>query len=72
MGRLFRTPRQRPYREHHHGREYIYIPANAPQMIASDDEDVISSRSSISPSIIGKLVDGTMAGPHCGPDYGPD
>jgi hypothetical protein len=50
----------------------VYIPANAPQMIASDDEDVISSRSSISPSIIGKPVNGTMAGPHCGPDYGPD
>jgi hypothetical protein len=48
--------------------------ANAPHtMIASpDDEDVISSRSSITPSIIGKAVDGTMAGPHCDPDYGPD
>jgi hypothetical protein len=52
----------------------IYITANAPHtMIASpDDEDVISSRSSFSPSIIGKAVDGTMARPHYDPDCGAD
>ena len=53
----------------------IYIPANAPHtLIASaDDEDVIFiAIKDLSQGIIGKAVDGTMAGPHYDPGYGPD
>jgi quercetin dioxygenase-like cupin family protein len=45
----------------------IYIPANAPHtLVASpDDEDVIFiAIKDLSQGIIGKAVDGTMAGPH--------
>ncbi len=53
----------------------IYIPANAPHTLvaAPDDEDVIFlAIKDLSQGIIGKAVDGTMAGPHYDPGYGPD
>jgi quercetin dioxygenase-like cupin family protein len=52
----------------------IYIPANAPHTLiaAADDEDVIFiAIKDLSQGIIGKAVDGTMAGPHYDPGYGP-
>jgi quercetin dioxygenase-like cupin family protein len=53
----------------------IYIPANAPHtLVASpDDEDVIFlAIKDLSQGIIGKAVDGTMAGPHYEPGFRPD
>jgi len=53
----------------------IYIPANAPHTLvaSADDEDVIFiAIKDLSQGIIGKAVDGTMAGPHYDPGYGPD
>ena len=52
----------------------IYIPANAPHTLvaAADDEDVIFiAIKDLSQGIIGKAVDGTMAGPHYDPGFGP-
>ena len=52
----------------------IYIPANAPHtLVASpDDEDVIFiAIKDLSQGIIGKAVDGTMAGPHYEKGYAP-
>jgi hypothetical protein len=52
----------------------IYIPANAPHtLVASpDDEDVIFiAIKDLSQGIIGKAVDGTMAGPHFEKGFGP-
>jgi len=52
----------------------IYIPANAPHtLVASpDDEDVIFiAIKDLSQGIIGKAVDGTMAGPHYEKGFGP-
>jgi quercetin dioxygenase-like cupin family protein len=52
----------------------IYIPANAPHnLVASpDDEDVIFiAIKDLSQGIIGKAVDGTMAGPHYEPGFDP-
>lgn len=51
----------------------IYIPANAPHaLVATQDEDVIFlAIKDLSQGIIGKAVDGTMAGPHYDPGFGP-
>ncbi|MGH8621262.1 MAG: cupin domain-containing protein [Burkholderiales bacterium] len=52
----------------------IYIPANAPHtLVASpEDEDVIFiAIKDLSQGIIGRAVDGTMAGPHFDPGFGP-
>ncbi len=53
----------------------IYIPANAPHtLVASpDDEDVIFiAIKDLSQGIIGKAVDGTMAGPHYEKGFAPE
>lgn len=52
----------------------IYIPANAPHtLVASpEDEDVIFiAIKDLSQGIIGRAVDGTMAGPHFEKGFGP-
>jgi quercetin dioxygenase-like cupin family protein len=52
----------------------IYIPANAPHTLvaSADDEDVIFiAIKDLSQGIIGKAVDGTMAGPHFEKGFGP-
>jgi len=51
----------------------IYIPANAPHtLVSTPDEDVIFlALKDLSQGIIGKAVDGTMAGPHYEPGFGP-
>lgn len=51
----------------------IYIPANAPHtLVSTQDEDVIFiAIKDLSQGIIGKAVDGTMAGPHYDPGFGP-
>ena len=51
----------------------IYIPANAPHtLVSTPDEDVIFiAIKDLSQGIIGKAVDGTMAGPHYDPGFGP-
>lgn len=50
----------------------IFVPANAPHtMVATPDEDVIFiAIKDLSQGIIGKAVDGTMAGPHYDPGFG--
>ena len=53
----------------------IYIPANAPHtLVASpEDEDVIFiAIKDLSQGIIGRAVDGTMAGPHYEKGFAPD
>ena len=53
----------------------IYIPANAPHTLVADpdDEDVIFlAIKDLSQGIIGRAVDGTMAGPHYEPGFRPD
>ncbi|MDH5533989.1 MAG: cupin domain-containing protein [Betaproteobacteria bacterium] len=51
----------------------IYIPANAPHtLVSTRDEDVIFiAIKDLSQGIIGRAVDGTMAGPHFDPGYAP-
>jgi quercetin dioxygenase-like cupin family protein len=51
----------------------IYIPANAPHtLVSTPEEDVIFlALKDLSHGIIGKAVDGTMAGPHFEPGFGP-
>ena len=52
----------------------IYIPANAPHTLVADprDKDVIFiAIKDLSQGIIGKAVDGTMAGPHFVKGFGP-
>jgi len=51
----------------------IYIPANAPHtLVSTPDEDVIFlALKDLSHGIIGRAVDGTMAGPHFEPGFGP-
>ncbi len=52
----------------------VYIPANAPHTLvaAPDDEDVIFiAIKDLSQGIIGRAVDGTMAGPHYETGFGP-
>jgi quercetin dioxygenase-like cupin family protein len=52
----------------------IYIPANAPHTLVADpkDKDVIFiAIKDLSQGIIGKAVDGTMAGPHYEKGYAP-
>jgi quercetin dioxygenase-like cupin family protein len=51
----------------------IYIPANAPHtLVATPGKDVIFiAIKDLSQGIIGKAVDGTMAGPHYERGYGP-
>ena len=51
----------------------IYIPANAPHtLVSTPEEDVIFiAIKDLSHGIIGKAVDGTMAGPHYEPGFGP-
>jgi quercetin dioxygenase-like cupin family protein len=52
----------------------VYIPANAPHTLvaAPDDEDVIFiAIKDLSQGIIGRAVDGTMAGPHFEKGFGP-
>ena len=51
----------------------IYIPANAPHtLVSTPDEDVIFlALKDLSQGIIGKAVDGTMAGPHYEPGFEP-
>lgn len=51
----------------------VYIPANAPHnLVATQDEDVIFiAIKDLSQGIIGKAIDGTMAGPHYDPGFGP-
>ena len=51
----------------------IYIPANAPHtLVSTPDEDVIFlALKDLSHGIIGKAVDGTMAGPHFEPGFEP-
>ncbi len=51
----------------------IYIPANAPHtLVSTPDEDVIFiAIKDLSQGIIGKAVDGTMAGPHYDPGFKP-
>jgi quercetin dioxygenase-like cupin family protein len=51
----------------------IYIPANAPHnLVSTPGEDVIFiAIKDLSQGIIGKAVDGTMAGPHYDPGFGP-
>ena len=53
----------------------IYIPAKAPHTLvaAPDDEDVIFiAIKDLSQGIIGRAVDGTMAGPHYEKGFAPD
>ncbi len=51
----------------------VYIPANAPHtLVATQEEDVIFlAIKDLSHGIIGMAVDGTMAGPHYDPGFGP-
>jgi len=51
----------------------VYIPANAPHtLVATQEEDVIFlAIKDLSHGIIGMAVDGTMAGPHYEPGFGP-
>jgi quercetin dioxygenase-like cupin family protein len=51
----------------------IYIPANAPHtLVSTPGEDVIFlALKDLSHGIIGKAVDGAMAGPHYEPGFGP-
>src|SRR5688572_29871803 len=51
----------------------VYIPANARHtLVATQDEDVIFlAIKDLSHGIIGMAVDGTMAGPHYDPGFGP-
>ena len=51
----------------------IYIPANAPHtLVSTPDEDVtFLALKDLSQGIIGKAVDGTMAGPHYEPGFEP-
>ncbi len=51
----------------------IYIPANAPHtLVSTPAEDVIFlALKDLSQGIIGKAVDGTMAGPHYEPGFAP-
>ena len=52
----------------------IYIPANAPHTLVASprDKDVIFiAIKDLSQGIIGKAVDGTMAGPHYERGFGP-
>ncbi len=51
----------------------IYIPADAPHtLIATPEQDVIFlALKDLSQGIIGNAVDGTMAGPHYEPGFGP-
>ena len=51
----------------------IYIPANAPHtLVSTPDEDVIFiALKDLSHGIIGKAIDGTMAGPHYEPGFEP-
>jgi len=51
----------------------IYIPADAPHnLVSTRGEDVIFiAIKDLSQGIIGMAVDGTMAGPHFDPGYGP-
>jgi quercetin dioxygenase-like cupin family protein len=51
----------------------IYIPANAPHnLVSTQDEDVIFiAIKDLSQGIIGRAVDGTMAGPHYDAGFGP-
>jgi quercetin dioxygenase-like cupin family protein len=51
----------------------IYIPANAPHtLVSTPDEDVIFlALKDLSHGIIGRAVDGTRAGPHFEPGFGP-
>lgn len=51
----------------------IYIPANAPHtLVSTPGEDVIFlALKDLSHGIIGKAVDGTMAGPHYEPGFAP-
>jgi quercetin dioxygenase-like cupin family protein len=51
----------------------VYIPANAPHtLVATPEEDVIFlALKDLSHGIIGKAVDGTMAGPHYEPGFAP-
>jgi len=51
----------------------VYIPANAPHaLVSTQDEDVIFiAIKDLSQGIIGMAVDGTMAGPHFDPGFGP-
>jgi quercetin dioxygenase-like cupin family protein len=51
----------------------IYIPANAPHtLVSTRDEDVIFiAIKDLSQGIIGKAVDGTMAGPHYDKGFAP-
>lgn len=52
----------------------IYIPANAPHTLVADprDKDVIFiAIKDLSQGIIGRAVDGTMAGPHYEKGFGP-
>jgi len=51
----------------------IYIPANAPHtLVSTPDEDVIFiAIKDLSQGIIGKAVDGTMAGPQYRKGFGP-
>ncbi|MCE9640646.1 MAG: cupin domain-containing protein [Betaproteobacteria bacterium] len=51
----------------------IYIPANAPHtLVSTPKEDVIFlALKDLSHGIIGKAVDGTMAGAHYEPGFGP-
>jgi quercetin dioxygenase-like cupin family protein len=50
----------------------IYIPANAPHtLVSTPEEDVIFiAIKDLSHGIIGRAVDGTMAGPHYEPGFG--
>ncbi|RPI46577.1 MAG: cupin domain-containing protein, partial [Betaproteobacteria bacterium] len=51
----------------------VYIPANAPHtLVSTPDEDVIFlAIKDLSQGIIGKAVDGTMAGPQYREGFGP-
>src|ERR1700712_2317569 len=51
----------------------IYIPANAPHTLVStpDDDVIFLALKDLSHGIIGKAVDGTMAGAHYEPGFGP-
>lgn len=51
----------------------VYIPANAPHtLVATPEEDVVFiAIKDLSQGIIGRAVDGTMAGPHYEPGFEP-
>jgi len=51
----------------------IYIPANAPHtLVATPEQDVIFiAIKDLSQGIVGRAVDGTMAGPRYEPGFGP-